>query len=852
MGRTPLARTWTNLMAWGAIALLPQVAHSGVEAGAYQETVRLIGSLYLRPEEVDSSVLLRAAARGLADELHWLLVEAEGNTVYLRHGDGTAIGSLSVANMQTLPEALASLEDLVRASGYDLGDTDLRLAILEGVTDGLDRYSTVLSGDRLNRFDERLKGTMVGVGVTMRLRDEQLVVTRVLPDGPASEAGMQVGDRLTRIDGVSTLNMPVREASRRIRGEAGTPLELQVDRKGVPVVIQLERRRIVVPNVRHRVLDDGVGYVKITHFSQRTDENLRLALAALSEAGAVERGLVIDLRRNTGGSMKDSARSADEFVHEGVLLRTVGPDGGTVQNLQSRMDARSTGKEPDVPVIILTDRRTASGSEIMAGALVQLERSALLGTRTFGKGTVQKVYRIDPSARLKLTVARYLLAGDRGISEGGLVPDVAFGDIVLDERGMRYRGFTEAETGAAFDAVTPVVREYPGWGGRDAPTGDVRLEAARKAVLAARGSSRAEVLRTMAEVAKGIRQEQEAVLVEALGAHGIDWTRDPDLPAASGPVEADVRIVATPSAEDPNAIDVRATVANREAVPLEQVVVVLRSEAFPVWEGVALPIGRLGAGETATGVHTVRLRPGIRPREDDVVGLLRVAGRDPVEASRVVLSSRSEAVPQIAVSARLVASGDASAAQVTVHNLSDEELRGVEVHFEHPGELDVELTTRSARISRLAPRGSSRVELGLEVGVSAPDHLPMGLTIEADAYRRLARWPIDLPVDHSVVSLQAPRIDMPGRPLSAPVGPITLTVQARDETRLDHLVVYANGDKIGWARGGRGEAEVRPTFQLRTGENVILVIAEDEHGVVTRSSFRVRGEGSATVDAHDP
>src|SRR5262249_10167246 len=151
--------------------------------------------------------------------------------------------------------------------------------------------------------------------------------------------------------------------------------------------------------------------------SQQTVENLRAAMAELDRAGALDAGLVIDLRGNTGGSMKESASVADLFLGEGLLLRTQGSDGGRVQNLQAEMFATRAGTEPDIPLVVVVDDRTASGSEILAGALLELGRAALIGTRTFGKGTVQKVYNLGPDVRFKLTVARYILANDREITE---------------------------------------------------------------------------------------------------------------------------------------------------------------------------------------------------------------------------------------------------------------------------------------------------------------------------------------------------------------------------------------------------------------------------------------------------
>lgn len=839
----------SGVLLWAALGV---PAHAGVQPEAYAEAVRLVDSLYLRPDEVDAPAMLRGAASGLADDVHWLLVDAEGDTVYLRHGDGTRIGSLSVASTETLPEALTALEELVRGSGFDVGDVDVRLAILQGMTDALDRYSTVLSGDRLDRFDVRLKGTLVGVGLGLRIERDQLVVTSVDEGGPAGRGGVQPGDLLIRIDGVSTVNMPIREASRRIRGKAGSPVVLTLQRGGARPEVTLVREELVVPNVEHRVLDGKVGYVRITHFSQRTDENLRAELALLAEAGALDKGLIVDLRRNTGGSMKDSARSADQFVHEGLLLRTAGPDGGRVRNLQSRMDAQSVGDEPDIPVVVLMDRRTASGSEIMAGALVELDRAALVGSRSFGKGTVQKVYPIDPAARLKLTVARYLLAHGRTIDEGGLLPDVSLADVVLDGDGVRFSRYTERDTGAEWDAVVPVVVERESWRGEGRRSGDVRLELARRAVLAADGPHRGAVVASLNSAAREIRAEQQAHLVAALEARGLDWSVT-DAPEGGGPPAAEVRVLGRPDPESRDTMVVEVEVTNFGEVDLEQAMVELRCDTFRAWDGAAVPFGRIAPSSSATGTHVVRLAPGVNPREDEVHVYLHTAHNPVLLAEPAVLRAASPEIPRIAVTARYVRSKDGGRAEVTVHNLSPVRLPGVEVAFSHPGDLDVELVTHAARVPSIGPRGSARLDLELRVGDDAPDVLPLELTVESEAYRRdLARWPLALPIDGSALALQAPRYTAQGVPLSAPVGPWTIPISVTDESRLDHVVVYNNGRKVAWAAGGRPAVELTATIELLPGENRVDVVATDEHGVRLRDSIHVRGEPlGAAVDAGD-
>ncbi|MCA9570931.1 MAG: PDZ domain-containing protein, partial [Myxococcales bacterium] len=477
------------------LLLIGLAGASGLSDRAYERAIDLVDGLYLYPEQLDANVLLRSAAEGLADELHWLRVKSQGPAVNLEHGDGTLIGSVSVANLDTLPAALLALEDLVTHAGHPLGDTDVRLVALQGLTRGLDRYSRVLSGDGLDRFDVRLKGTLVGIGIGIHILDDQLRIYRVDEGGPAALAGVQVGDVITRIDGRSTTNMPTREATRLLRGKEGSEVVLAVLRAGSPVELKVSRAEIVVPNVESEVLEGDVAVVRISHMSQRTVENLVAELARMEAQGALAHGLVVDLRQNTGGSMKESARTVDEFVDAGMLLRTAGHDGGQVRNLQARMDAEPGGHVPDVPVAILVDDRTASGAEILAGALLELDRAVLVGTRTYGKGTVQKIYPLGEDVRLKLTVAQYILENERRIADGGLLPDAVVGSITLDSYGVHYQGWDPG--GLPREAILPWVREGWGWRKQDVPEVDLAQELARRAVLAAEGPGRPALLASL-------------------------------------------------------------------------------------------------------------------------------------------------------------------------------------------------------------------------------------------------------------------------------------------------------------------------------------------------------------------
>ena len=841
-------RYFLSLIA-GLVSLPALAAESAVSEAAYSRAIDLIDRLYLRPEEVDAVRLLHGAANGLAREIDWLIVEPSGDAVYLHHGDDTPIGSVSVASMATLPAALRSLEALVVESGFGTGRVDVRLEILRGVTMALDRYSRILAGDRLDRFDVRLKGTQVGIGAIVDIIAQKLVITSLSADGPALANGLRVGDVLLRIEGQSTVNMPVEQAMRIIRGEVDTPVELTVQRNAQVLEFNCVRAELVIANVTHRVLSENIGYIRIEYFSQRTIENLVSALDSLRNKNGLSRGLILDLRQNTGGTMKEAARSADQFLNEGLLLRTAGPNGNHVQDLQSRMDALKAGNEPEIPIIVLVDEQTASGAEILAGALFELDRAALVGYTTYGKGTVQKVYNLDEGVRLKLTVAQYILEHDRMIAEGGLVPDVVLATIAIDAQGARFLGWDEERAGVSWESIVPIVtaREGPARVDPDA----FAIELARRALAQTNGATRKATLTALEQVAKAARVEQNSALQVHFEAKGLDWSA-PN-PASDEPLHARVRLATQTEPTRTDTQRVVVMVENLDRQPLYRAVVELGCDSFDSWSGLVIPVGKVPAGGRVQGWVSVNLPPGIEMREDIVRVRLRTAGRPPLTFDEAVLRAGSSAPPRLTAHVRLIEEDDHHRATVVLRNLTNQPADRLRIAFDYPRGLDVELLESQVSVPHLDARGETRVSLPLRIGPTAPERLPLTLTIDADRFQRLAAWTIELPVEGPGVHIEAPRILRTDFDLAAPIGKYHLNVQAVDDRAIDHAVVTANGRKVSWAGGGTQRHDVEADIELEPGFNSIWVVAEDDQGLVTRKHIVMRGESvAASVDAGSP
>jgi C-terminal peptidase prc len=853
----------------------------------YTRSLDLLHDVYMYPDELDPFAMFEEAARRLERRVDWLLVDVVEGRATLRHGDGRQLGTVVITGWDDLAAGLYGLETTAVAAGYHLGDdVDIRLETLMGMTGALDRYTRVLAGERLDRFDTRLKGTLVGIGATLGLRDDVLTAIAIVPGGPAEVGGLLPQDRIVRIDDASTVNMPVEEAVRRIKGDRGTPVRLTVHRPLVDAQrieqheLRLMRDDITIENVHHEVLEGGVALIAIDTVSQRTVYNLQQTLTALGAQGALSRGLVLDLRNNTGGSMKDSAGVVDAFVTSGNILTTRGPDGGLVPQLVDRIDARLSGSEPMVPMVVLVDQHTASGAEIIAGALKGLGRAVLLGERTYGKGEVQKLYTLEEGVRFKVTVAEYQVAHGVEVAGHGVLPDRVVHRVVLDDLGAHFVGWDPAREEVPWSAIVPMVDERSSWRDVAVPAYvDVPREAARLAVLGATDFTRPAVQRSLDTALATLRVEQERHLTEAFAVRGIDWS--PASTAGAAP-EATVELTVLPDPTDPSVRIVRAALQNIGPTTLRRTVVRLGSEDFGGWDGMVIPIGAVPSGATARGEVRIRLRHGVDARRDRVVPTVIADRRPPSELPVRFLDLVEGTRPQLRVEARLVSQSSHHVAEVTLtstraastttsvasqsrhhvaevtlRNLSDRALHKLDVHFDYPADDTIELLDHAARVQVLESGASVKLRLGVRIREGGPPLLELRLVVKGEEADVLAQWDLQLRATGEVDAREGPQISARRPQLSAPAGPFTLPVAISDDALIESVAIFANGRKLSWDRVRQARVDLRPAFELLPGSNTLQVVATDDDGDVSQRTFRVFGEAegvpiTAVRDSDEP
>jgi carboxyl-terminal processing protease len=293
---------------------------------------------------------------------------------------------------------------------------------IKGMVDAVgDPYTVYQTPAQREVSETDLRGSFDGVGIQVDVRDGKLTVVSPIDDSPADQAGIQPGDVVTHVDGVPILNKTLNDTIGLIRGPRGTQVTLTVARPNVadPLEFTLTRAEIKVDSVRARMLDQGVGYVRISTFAANTGAELSAALKGLLDQQP--KGIVIDVRSNPGGYLHSSVDAASQFVEAGkVALYQV-----DANNDRRTYKTEAGGVATNVPVVVLINKGTASASEILAGALRDNGRAILVGEKTFGKGTVQNVHQLSDQSGLRVTTAQWLTPGEHVIQGQGLEPDLA-------------------------------------------------------------------------------------------------------------------------------------------------------------------------------------------------------------------------------------------------------------------------------------------------------------------------------------------------------------------------------------------------------------------------------------------
>lgn len=334
-------------------------------------------------------------------------------------------------NLGVFARALAHIE---MSYVEEIDQDSLIYGAIRGMVGTLDPHSSFMDPEEYRILTSDTEGRFGGIGVEIGVEDGWLTILSVFEEGPAARVGLRPGDRFLVIDGRDARDMRMEEAVRRMRGEPGTRVAVRIRRRDTQraIDVELTREIIRVRAVEARVLSDRIVYVRVKAFQETTTRELRQALdaaAAQTRAQGGVRGVLIDMRDNAGGLLDEAVLMSDEFLSSGAIVSTRGRGGQVL----SEARANAAGTRPDWPIVVLVNGYTASAAEIVAGALHDHGRAVVVGTRTFGKGSVQNIIELPDGSALKLTVARYYTPSGRSIQAHGIEPDMVVEQLSPEE-----------------------------------------------------------------------------------------------------------------------------------------------------------------------------------------------------------------------------------------------------------------------------------------------------------------------------------------------------------------------------------------------------------------------------------
>ena len=647
---------------------------------------------YVDPARIDPRKMLYAALDSVQYNIPEVLVEPDvaRNKISIAVNDKKEV--FETEDVDSPWRLSAKLKRIFRFietnmnAGGDLAKVEY--AAVNGMLSTLDPHSVLMDPEAARDMDVSTGGKFGGLGLVIRMVEKKLTVIKPMKDTPAWKKGVKAGDHIVKINNELTENLTSNEAVDRMRGNPNTPVTLWVSRKGIDQLMKFDITRdiIRVSNVESKLMDKGVGYIKVKQFSKGISSDVADALKALSGRGATS--WILDLRYNPGGLLEEAVQLSDLFVDAGTVVTTV-----SGRDREARRAERGFG-DTTSSLVVLVNNGSASASEIVAGALKNLDRAVIVGTRTFGKGTVQELYDNEDHSKLKLTIAQYLTPGDRSIQNLGIVPDIQLQRMYIPDKNDAPTDFvrmlppshtygekdldatlvsTYAKDGDKPTYEVPFIVERkkptPGDQPQTAPpdeddepqdddiTDDFEMKLARELVAGVSISSRPKLVASANKVIQRVRAEEEKKLVAALSTISVDWSAPP---AAAQPETAKLEVsIATtsPIIKAGDDIAVTATVKNTGTGPAYRVLPRLVADDN-VFADVELPVGKIGPGETKTFTAKVSVPKDAIDRVDRLGIEVREARNAPTHVIPAEVKVEALPRPVFAYSYQLVDEGN--------------------------------------------------------------------------------------------------------------------------------------------------------------------------------------------------
>ncbi len=413
-------------------AVTPKGQHNLSALKVMSRVILYVKDNYVDPKRVRPKDMLVSSLEYVEKSVPDVLVEGSAESGKVKVNVNGKLKEFDISHVDSLWKMSFTLKDVFDFIAKNMRPTDdtreIEYAAINGMLQTLDPHSVLLRPEMYREMKLSTKGEFGGLGFVIQMREGILTVVKVLPKTPAFRAGIKKDDQILKIGEESTVNMDLNEAVGKLRGPVDSRVTITVSRKGwdKPQVMTLTRALITIESVQSKLLASNVGYVRLKNFQGNTTRTSRLPSTSSARrrrrtaAPIGLKGVVLDLRGNPGGLLDQAIQVSDLFVTNGTIVATV----GLSDKLREEKRAHDDDTDEQFPVAVLVNAGSASASEIVAGALKNLNRAVIIGRQTFGKGSVQVLYDFPDESALKLTIAKYLTPGDISIQEVGITPDI--------------------------------------------------------------------------------------------------------------------------------------------------------------------------------------------------------------------------------------------------------------------------------------------------------------------------------------------------------------------------------------------------------------------------------------------
>lgn len=870
------------------------------------EVIRYVAESYVEPSRIRPAEQLEAALIALEKAVPEVLVDWKPGEEELILRVDKSTHRVAIPPLRSIVDiipVMRRVSRIVRANMVsDLEWPRVDYANVNGLLQSLDPHSVLLSPAINKEFRLSAQGSFGGLGIVIGIRDGELTVIAPLEGTPAYRAGIRSKDTIVQIENESTVNMDLIEAVGKLRGDPGTSVTIGIMREGLaePKEITIVREIINIHSVEAYALGNGVGYITIRNFQENTLRDLNEVLRTFHKEGTI-RGLVLDLRNNPGGLFDQAVAVADKFIDGGTIVITVGANN----TYRKPTYARGWRTEGRIPLVVLINHGSASASEIVSGALKYRRRAILVGTQTFGKGSVQQIFDLPDGSALKLSIAQYLLPGDRSIQSVGVSPDLLLTPVELpsnsDDREVRFeavrRGKKERDLERTFAEWASTAAEPPMFRlsylkereseevrtamelnrkeKRERLESDFAVQLAKRILLGTPDASRHSLLETAAEVVNQTAEKEEGRITAAIDKLGVDWSR-PGSARLEQPRQAALDEFTTELSFSPDHVEAGNEVAlslaltNQSSQPLSRVRAVTEAD-LSLFDKREFLLGRVAPGETRRWTLPLTLPKNLEARQEKVVAELRDA-RGPLGRAEALLTISPRARPRFSMRYRLLDNGEMGSTgngdgrpqpgetvviRLTATNRGEGvSEKNVAIFKPEKGLEGVFVKVGRKKLGSMAPGEDRSVNLVFRL---QPDfvegHLPAEVAVIDTVFRDGVTAKVDVGSSSGDVHFRPPTIAFAGDPppVVSTREVLTLRGVVRDDRRVANVIVFVNGRKVFYQAGPARRAEqvaFDTEVTLKEGVNEIVLVAHDDQKLVTRRVVVVRRDPAPALARH--